>query len=211
MNKINNIEKNCQISDYSFKTKFTISSNNYIWKAIDFVACRVKRFANIYENTISKEYVREGDLFKISESKNILHIGCGSYPITAITLAKLNGSKVVGIDIDSRAIKMANNVINRKNLQDKISIEIGDGRKYPLGKFDTIIISSCSVPKIEILDHIFKTAKLNCKIIVRELNGASNSVLDCINLHKNIEIINRIGNHPFPTSRWESFCLRKNS
>ena len=165
----------------------------------------------IYENTISKEYVREGKLFKISESKNILHIGCGAYPVTAITLARLNGSKIVGIDIDARAIRMATNVINKKKLQGNISINIGDGRSYPLEEFDTIIISSCSVPKIEILKHIFKTAKTNCKIIVREIYGASNSVLDCINLHKNIEIINRIGNHPFPTSKWESFCLIKNS
>ena len=211
MNKTKNNEKNCQISDYSFKTKFNISRYNYFWKAIDFVACKVKRFAKVYENTISKEYIREGDLFKISDSKNILHIGCGSYPVTAITLAKLNGSKVVGIDIDARAIKMATEIINRKNLQDKISLDIGDGRNYPLDNFDTIIISSCSVPKIDILNHIFNTANNNCKIIVREINGASTSVVDCINLHKNIEIIKRIGNHPFPTSSWESFCLKKNS
>jgi 2-polyprenyl-3-methyl-5-hydroxy-6-metoxy-1,4-benzoquinol methylase len=211
MNKTKNNVKNCQISDYSFKTKFNISRYNYFWKAIDFVACKIKRFANVYENTVSKEYIREGNLFKISDSKNILHIGCGSYPVTAITLAKLNGSKVVGIDIDARAIKMATEVINRKNLQDKVSLNIGDGRNYPLDNFDTIIISSCSVPKIDILNHIFNTAKNNCKIIVREINGASNSVVDCINLYKNIEIIKRIGNHPFPTSRWESFCLKKNS
>jgi len=211
MNLDKNNEINCSISEYSFRTKFNISRYNYFWKAIDFVACKIKRFAKIYENTISKEYIREGELFKISEAKNILHIGCGSYPVTAITLAKLNGSKVVGIDTDEKAIRMANDVVNKNNLQDKISIDIGDGRSYPLEKFDTIIISGCSVPKIDILKHIFKSANINCKIIVREIPGASDSVMDCINLHKNIKIINRIGNHPFPTSKWESFCLIKNS
>ena len=211
MNKDRNIEKNCPMFEYSFKMKFNISKSNYFWKAIDFIACKVKRFATLYENTISKEYKREGELFKISESKNILHIGCGAYPVTAITLARLNGSKVLGIDKDAKAIKMATNVINKNNLQDKISFDIGDGRSYPVERFDTIIISSCSVPKIDILKHIFKTAKINCKIIVREINGASDLVVDCINLHKNIEIIKRIGNHPFPTSKWESFCLIKNS
>ena len=165
MNKDKKNEKNCQISEYSFITRFNISRYNYFWKAIDFIACKVKRFARIYENTISKEYIREGKLFKISESKNILHIGCGSYPVTAITLAKFNGSKVVGIDVDSKAIRMATDVINNQMLQDKISLDIGDGRSYPMEKFDTIIISSCSVPKIDILKHIFKTAKTNCKII----------------------------------------------
>jgi 2-polyprenyl-3-methyl-5-hydroxy-6-metoxy-1,4-benzoquinol methylase len=204
-------QNKCSISKYSFVTKFNISRFSYFWKAIDFIACKIKRFAKVYENSISKEYKKEGNLFNISESKNTLHIGCGAYPVTAITLAKLNGGRVVGIDIDKRAIKMATDIINKKNLQDKITIQMGDGRNYPLKEFDTIIISSCSIPKIEILTHIFKTARNNCKIIVREIYGASKSVEDCINLHDNIEIINRIGNHPFPTSRWESFCLIKNS
>ncbi len=207
----NNSEKICSISKYSFKTKFNISRFNYFWKAIDFIACKIKRFAILYENTLSKEYEKEGELFNISESKNILHIGCGSYPVTAINLAKYNGGKVVAIDIDPRAIKLATKVINNKKLQDKISINKGDGRSYPIKKFDAIIISSCSIPKIDILNHIFKTANINSKIIVREIYGARKAVEDCINLHKNIEIKKRIGNHPFPTSRWESFYLIKNS
>ncbi len=211
MRKDNNSKKIYSITKYSFKTKFNISRFNYFWKAIDYIACKIKRFAVLYENTLSKEYEKEGKLFNISDSKNILHIGCGSYPITAITLAKYNGGKVVAIDIDPRAIKLAAKVINSKKLQDKISIDQGDGRSYPIEKFDTIIISSCSIPKIEILNHIFKTAKINSKIIVREIYGASKAVEDCINLHKNIEIKKRIGNNPFPTSRWESFFLVKSS
>jgi len=211
MNINDNYEKNCSIYEYSFKDKFNISRFNVFWKIIDYIACKIKRFATLYENTISKEYERESRLFKISESNNILHIGCGSYPVTAITLSKINGGRVVGIDNNPRAIKLATEVINKKNLQDKIFINIGDGRSYPINEFDTIIISSCSIPKIEILNYIFRTAKLNCKIIVREIYGASQAVMDCINLHNNIKIINRIDNHPFPTSKWESFCLIKNS
>ncbi|KYK33146.1 MAG: hypothetical protein AYK22_01160 [Thermoplasmatales archaeon SG8-52-3] len=211
MNKDTNSEKICSVSKYSFKTRFNISRFTYFWKAIDFIACKIKRFALLYENTLSKEYEKEGNLFNISDSKKILHIGCGSYPVTAISLAKYNGGKVVAIDIDPRAIKRAVKVIERKNLQNKISVDLGDGRNYPLKEFDTIIISSCSIPKIDILHHIFKTAKTNSKIIVREIYGASKAVEDCIKLHKNIKIIKRIGNNPFPTSRWESFYLIKNN
>ena len=211
MTNKNNNEKDYSIYKYSLIDKFNITRFNFFWKTVDYIACKIKRFAEIYENNISKEYEREGKLFNISESKNILHIGCGSYPVTAITLAKYNGSQVVGIDTDPRAIKLATKVINKKKLQDKIRINLGDGRTYPLDKFDTIIISSCSIPKIEILKYIFKKAKLNCKIIVRELYGISKAVVDCINLHENIEIKNRIDNHPFPTSKWESFYLVKNN
>jgi precorrin-6B methylase 2 len=206
----NDSQKNCKSYKYSFLVRFNISRFNYFWKAIDFIACKIKRFAKLYEDTISKEYIREVKLFNISESNNILHIGCGSYPVSAITLSQINGSKVVGIDRDPRAIEQAKKVINKKNLQDKISINIGDGRNYPIKEFDTIIISGCSVPKIEILNYIFNEAKLNCKIIVREIYGASKAVEDCIKLHDNIKIINKIGNHPFPTSKWESFYLIKN-
>lgn len=207
----NNNEKDCSIYKYSLIDKFNITRFNFFWKTVDYIACKIKRFAELYENNISKEYEREGRLFRISESKNILHIGCGSYPVTAITLAKYNGSQVVGIDTDPRAIKLATKVISKKNLQDKVHINLGDGRNYPLDKFDTIIVSSCSIPKIEILKYIFKKAKLNCKIIVRETYGISKAVVDCINLHENIEIKNRIDNHPFPTSKWESFYLVKNN
>lgn len=208
--KTNN-EKNSGIYKYSLKDKFNITRFNFFWKTVDYIACKIKRFALLYESTISKEYEREGRLFNISDSKNILHIGCGSYPVTAINLAKYNGSQVVGIDTDPRAIKLATKVISKKKLQDKIHINLGDGRTYPLDKFDTIIVSSCSIPKIEILNYIFKTAKLNCKIIVRETYGISKAVVDCINLHDNIKIKNRIDNHPFPTSKWESFYLVKNN
>jgi len=56
---------------------------------------------------------------------------------------------------------------------------------------------------------IFNTAKPDSKIIVRELYGASRAVVNCINSHENIEFVKKIGNHPFPTSRWESFYLVK--
>ena len=211
MNNNYNSEDSYLIYNYSIKDKFRITKSNIFWKTIDYIACKINSFAKLYENTIKKEYERESKLFNISKSKNILHIGCGSYPVTALTLAKISGCKVVAIDIDQRAIKLANKIINKKNLQDRIFINKGDGRSYPIKEFDTIIISSCSIPKIEILNYIFKTAKLNCKIIVREIYGPSKAVVECINHHDNIEIQKRIGNHPFPTSKWESFYLIKNS
>jgi len=211
MNRNRNSDEDCLSYNYSFKDKFRITKSNIFWKTIDYIACKIKSFAKLYENTITKEYERESKLFNISKSKNILHIGCGSYPVTAITLAKINGCKVVAIDNDPRAIKLANKVITRKKMEDRIAINIGDGRTYPIKQFDTIIISSCSVPKIEILNNIFRTAKINCKIIVREIYGPSEAVVDCINNHENIKILRRIGNHPFPTSKWESFYLIKNN
>jgi len=203
------MEENYSNHSYTPKEIYSIKKSNYFWKCIDYLACKIEKFADLYEKYISKEYEKESKMFDISGSKNIIHIGCGAYPITAITLAKMNCKKIVAIDRNPRAAKLANQVINKKNLHDLITIENGDGRSYPLEKFDTIIVSGCSIPKIEILKHVFKTVKPSSKIIVRELYEASRAVVNYINSHENIELVKRIGNRSFSNYKWESFYLLK--
>lgn len=197
-------------SNYTYTPKeiYSIKKSNYLCKCIDYLACKIEKFAELYEKSISREYEKESKMFDISESNNIIHVGCGAYPITAITLAKMNDKKIVAIDRNPRTVKLAKQVINKKNLHDLIIIENGDGRSYPLERFDTIIVSSCSIPKIEILKHVFKTAKPNSKIIVRELYGASRVVVNCIGSHEDIELVKKIGNHT-ANFKWESFYLIK--
>ena len=43
-----------------------------------------------------------------------------------------------------KAVKSANEVILKKNLNDKIKINHGDGINYPIQNFDVVIISSCA-------------------------------------------------------------------
>jgi precorrin-6B methylase 2 len=143
------------------------------------------------------------------KSKKIIHIGCGAYPATAITLAKMNCKNIVAIDKNKRAVKLANRIINNKNLYQNITIEVGDGRTYPIENFDTIIISASSTPKIDVLDHIFKTAKPNSKIIIRELYETSEAVDDFINSHENIKLIKKIGNNSLDEYKWKSYYTVK--
>ena len=169
----------------------------------------MEKLARLYEKTISKEYERENKIFDMDASKNILHIGCGAYPITALTLARFNGGKITAIDRNPRAVKLANQVIKKRNLHDKITIKNGDGTNYSVGEFDTIIVSGCTVPKIDVLENVFDTAQPDSKIIVREMPTASRAVAQCIKSYDNIEFMEKVGNHPFPTSKWESFYLVK--
>ena len=97
-------------------------------------------------------------MFNLKNAENILHIGCGAFPISAMILHEVNGGKIVGIDSNSKFVNLARKVINNKNLSDRIEIKHGNGMSFPLNDFDTIIISSCSNPKIKILEHVFKTA-----------------------------------------------------
>jgi len=188
---------------------FTIKYANFYWKFIDYLAFGMDKIAILYENDISKAYKKETNLFNTLKSKNILHIGCGAYPATAITLAKMNCKNIVAIDRNARAVKLANKIINKKKLNGCITVKKGDGRNYPIDQFDTIIVSSVIYPKIEVLKHIFKTARPNSKIIIRELSEVSDFLVDFIKSNKNIKLINRIGNNSNSEYNWESFYTIK--
>ena len=198
--------------EYRFIEDSHIKLSNYFWQCIDILSCKMKKIAEIYEKTISKEYEKESKVFDISNNKNILHIGCGAYPITALTLAKINGAKIVGIDRNPKSIKLAKNIVQEKNLNTKITIEQGDGENYPVEEFDMIIISGCSFPKRQILEHVFENAKPQSKIILRTSDLSAKSVLSCMNLHQDVVLAKKIENYPLPSIKafgWQSFYLTK--
>jgi len=195
---------------YSLFDMIKIWQSNLFWKVVDILAYKLTKVAKIYDKLIIKEYIREMEIFEISKSKKILHIGCGSYPITSFTLSNMNSGKIVGIDKSNNAIKRATRFISDKNLDECISIKYGDGSNFPLGGFDTIIVSSCSIPKYRILEHLFDNAPSNCKIIVREQPGLGNLVSEYIKLYDDkIDVVKKIDNNAFPTFKWDSYCVVK--
>jgi precorrin-6B methylase 2 len=186
--------------------------DSYFWQFADSLSCKMEKIAKIYEKTISKEYEKESKLFDISNGKNILHIGCGAYPITAMTISKINGSTITGIDKNAKTIKLAKTVIREKNLYEKITIKQGDGTTYPVEEFDTIIVSGCAYPKQQILEHVFENAKSRSKIIFRTSGLSAKSIIDRINLNQDVAFIEKIENHPFPFVKpfgWQSFYMIK--
>ncbi len=201
--------KNDNNFNYSASDVYKIKKLNLYWYIVDILSYRFKRFAIKYQKTIITQYKRESELFNLKDAKNILHIGCGAFPISAMILYEVNGGKIVGIDKNSKFANLAAKLIKKKRLSDRIEIKHGDGISFPLDDFDTIIISGCSVPKIKVLKHIFQTAKPNTKIIVREGYFQNRPVEKLIKSFKDIEMINKIDNHPYPPSGWESFYLIK--
>lgn len=202
-------EDNVVNYNYTFMQLYRIKKANIFWKIVDELACRIDKIANIYEKYIGNEYRRERKKFGLSKAKKILHIGCGSYPITAMVLAEINDVNIVTIDNNARAVKLANKVIRMKNLDGKIRVKHGYGTKYPLEEFDTIIISSCSVPKTKVLEYVLKNAKLQSRIILRDSFLDIESIIDNLNIHQNITIVEKIENHPIPSIGWKSFYLLK--
>ena len=202
-------EDNAVNYNYTFMQIYRIKKANIFWKIVDELACKIDKIAKIYEKLIGNEYRKERKKFVLSKAKKILHIGCGSYPITAMVLAEMNDVNIVTIDNNARAVKLANKVIGRKNLDGKIRVEHGYGTRYPLDEFDTIIISGCSVPKIKVLEYVLKNAKLQSRIIVRDSFLDIESIINSLNMHHDITIVEKIENHPFSRIGWKSFFLIK--
>lgn len=193
----------------SFLQRFGENKAFYFWHYIDRLSYRVKFIAKMYERIIGEEYRKEIEKFNLSESKNILHIGCGAYPITAMVLAELDNVNIVTIDSIPKSVKYASKLISKRNLNDKIKAEYGEGTDYPLEGFDTIIISGCSIPKIKIIEHVLKNSKPNTRIIIRDTYIDIKSLVKSTNSVCNIEFVEKMDNYPFPTSRWDSYYFLK--
>ena len=186
--------------------------SNIFWEIIDILTSRFGFLESYYEKTIGEEYIREYRLFNIKSGEKVLHIGCGSYPLSEIILSQIIHAKVVGIDKNSLAIKKAIDVIRQRGLKNSIEIIEGDGLNYPMKNFDIIIISSCAYPKIPILKHVFKNINSNTRVILREKEISIKPIIDYLQKQKNIVIIDKIIHHPFPFYHplgWESYYLQR--
>lgn len=185
---------------------------NYFWEFVDILSYKSDKAAKLYEKSIGEEYKHEYETYGISKDKKVLHIGCGAYPLSEIALANLFGVEVVGIDKNPKAVKLANEVISKKKLDTKVKIEHGDGTNYSVEKYDVIIVSSCSIPKVKILDNIFKKAKKQSTIVIREINIATDAILESIDYHKDVVFVKKVRHHPgsfLSPIAWNAIYLTK--
>lgn len=185
---------------------------NLFWHIIDIAASLNKTSAKLYEHYIGRQYIIEKNIFLKNINKKILHIGCGAYPVTAISLAKNSNAQITAIDNNPIIANIAKDVIRKKNnpYNSSINIERGDGATFPVQDFDVIIVSSCSIPKEKILRHVFEQASSNTIIIVRELDEEIPLSNKFVQNYQDIKLINSIRCHAVLNLRWRSsFFLKK--
>lgn len=198
---------------YQLRFQLVTWSSLHFWSLVDFLSFHLPGLAHWYEKAIQHSYFKEYELFEDVLQPSVLHIGCGSYPLTDITLSRLKKiGHIMGIDNDEESVQRARRIIASKELEKKVTINQGDGTDYNLKKFDIIIVSSCSWPKVFILDHLFTNAKPGCLFIIRELDLAVKPVLKCIQRHKDLCIEQCLQHHPLPFMHpfgWQTFFLRK--
>lgn len=191
---------------------FVKKISNFFWEIADTWSYKNDKIAKRYNNSIEGEYQKECTICGLSTNSKVLHIGCGAYPLTEIVLSRCCSGTHVGIDKNPVSVQRAREVIQRHRLDDRITIYHGNGTDYPVNDFDMILISSCSLPKVQILEHLFKNVKHQCIIIVRELRIATPDIYSCINEHPEVEIIEQMHHTPFPfygPLGWDTIYLRK--
>jgi hypothetical protein len=186
-------------------------SNSFL-EIADYCAYKSNGIARLYDKTIGGDYREEYERSGINKATNILHIGCGSYPLTEMALVSVSKGQVTGIDKNPKTVTKAVKIIERRGLANRISIRHGDGRTFPVSGYDTIIVSSCSLPKSEILQHLADAAQPQAHIIVREVDIASPNIEAFLATHPSMVVSDRIHHNPFPFIHpigWTTYQIQK--
>jgi len=201
-------------TETTFKDQLMNTCTNILWRIIDIIAENFPIFASrYYEKIIGDEYQREYHQFNISADDSVLHIGCGTYPLTEIILrSSCNPKKIKGIDNRKKATAIAKKYILTQKKNQRIIIDYGDGTQYDLKGYSTIIISSCATPKTPILKHLINNASPQTKIILREVESSAPAIQSFLQRQTNISIKDSLMHHPFPFVKpfgWISYLLIK--
>ena len=127
------------------------------------------------------------------ESKKVLDVGCG-YGFIGIVIANINNSSVDMVDINKRAVHLANRNIKKYNINAKAFLS--DAYENIDSKYDVIITNPpIRVGKEKVLeilegafDHMNKDG--NLYFVIRKNQGALSikKILEC---SKEVEIINK--------------------
>lgn len=146
----------------------------YFLKFIVFIermCCKYIYLGKIYYRLFYRRMIaREAELADLKSGEKVLHIGGGSFPLTAIHLA-LEGHKVQVIDKDIQAVNNAKCVVEKWGLQEYIEVVEADGLEVSGEKFDVVWISLHVHPKDEIIENLLCTLPSSGRILYRNPRG----------------------------------------
>jgi len=136
-------------------------------------------FNTAYINLYGPLVLNEITQAKISKTDNVLVVGCGAVPSTAILLYNKTGANITAIDIDKRAVKKAKKLINRKKYHKYIQINHSDIKNYELISRHSVIIIAKQVEKTDdLLNIIYKNSKNDVKIIFRTYSNKNKNNIE---------------------------------
>lgn len=116
-----------------------------------------------YKNMIK----REVKLAELKPGDNVLCIGGGPCPYTAIMLHQLTGASVTVVDNNEECVQQSADLIRRMGLEDAIRIVCGEGEEMDCAGFTVIHLALQVSPKGKVLKNLLARAGNGVKILVR--------------------------------------------
>ncbi|MCJ7571773.1 MAG: hypothetical protein MUO82_07850 [Candidatus Thermoplasmatota archaeon] len=185
---------------------------NIYWTIIDFFSIKSPFISDFfYKKRIKEKYEIEHKLIKLKDTDDILHIGCGFFPYSALVLSENNHKSITAIDNNKTVIHHAYNYLHKMQLDERINLDVSNGVSYDVKPFSVIIISACANSTLEIFENIMNHTKPNTRIIIRELWPMSKYLKTIIKNQKKIIIEQEYKHHSYPfigIFGWNSFILR---
>ena len=138
----------------------------------------------VNENTLVPRPETELMIYKVlkffkKRRINVLDIGTGSGCLLLSILKNVNFSRGTGIDISSKAIKVATINAQKLNLCNKANFKVFDIKNYNIGKYDLIISNPPYIPSKDIKN-------LSKDIINHEPKSALDGGIDGLDLIKKV-------------------------
>ena len=138
----------------------------------------------VNENTLVPRPETELMIYKVlkffkKRRINVLDIGTGSGCLLLSILKNVNFSRGTGIDISSKAIKVATINAQKLNLCNKANFKVFDIKNYNIGKYDLIISNPPYIPSKDIKN-------LSKDIINHEPKSALDGGIDSLDLIKKV-------------------------
>ncbi len=138
-----------------------------IAQRLEALAVRSGRVSSLYANLFYTDMLdKEFALTNLKEGASVLHIGCGSYPCTALYLAQ-KGCRVDACDCNIEAVDKAQALVAKEGYSSKIMLFPKNGKCIDCSTYDAVWISLNVCPKEDIIFQALKRIKPGGKLIYR--------------------------------------------
>lgn len=106
-----------------------------------------------------------------TKPENVLFIGSGPLPLTAVLIHQQTGAHVTCIDCDPTAVARSSRLLSKLHLHDAVSVSCGYGEEVQAGRYDLVVIALLARPKAAILVNIAKALRLDGHVLCRTSTG----------------------------------------
>jgi histidine 2-aminobutanoyltransferase len=125
-----------------------------------------------YMSSLSDSVKKELEIYDITVKSKVVFIGSGAFPISALTIAKETGAKIMCLDIDVEAVQMGQNIAEMTGLASSVSFTNKTVKQLSFVKEAThVFIASLVQKKLDVLRDLKSVLPTGAKVIIRYGNG----------------------------------------